>query len=417
MEVTASKRAPLHQLNPWDADSSIISRLSTSVLGSDTPFAKKLKDDSVVDVSNASLPKPPAVPFSGTSDPGLVFEYIEGSFDKLPDFDAVILHSCGLADEVSMQPLKDQNVLSAYMGPAAYENKDFAVRYRASFRVDVEGIYTFHLGSNDGSRLWISDELVIDNDGAHYYIEKTSRVSLSPGDYPFTVGFYHKNGKMLEGVRAGAMIDLKYSLDGAGWANAGGFTKVPVAKELLSAPHELLADGLSRVVNKMESRVAKQLKTECDRLRRSTVEKSSRINELEGSLDEARKVAETHERFRGEAEVARQKFEVAMADEIQKRCLLETEVQHAQAALHEREKELESVMARHFLHLALTIKLELWDDGKISSIKISSNELLAEAVAHSVPMDCWSNWIAGYLLRPSSIEPGSGTDIPRLLRN
>ena len=42
---------------------------------------------------------------------------------------------------------------------------DFAVRYTGEFDVARAGSHTFHLTSDDGSRLYIDGQLVIDNDG------------------------------------------------------------------------------------------------------------------------------------------------------------------------------------------------------------------------------------------------------------
>ncbi|MDP2106589.1 MAG: PA14 domain-containing protein, partial [Desulfobulbaceae bacterium] len=43
----------------------------------------------------------------------------------------------------------------------------FAARWTGSIRADVEGDYTFFINSDDGSRLYIDGNLVIDNDGVH----------------------------------------------------------------------------------------------------------------------------------------------------------------------------------------------------------------------------------------------------------
>jgi hypothetical protein len=45
------------------------------------------------------------------------------------------------------------------------------------------GEYEFTLGSDDGSRLWIDDELVIDNWGDHWYTEKSFRKTFTSDGY------------------------------------------------------------------------------------------------------------------------------------------------------------------------------------------------------------------------------------------
>ena len=57
--------------------------------------------------------------------------------------------------------------------------EDFAVRFRGVLAVDTPGRYTFWLLSDDGSRLYINDTLVIDNDGIHGITRSKGRKDLS----------------------------------------------------------------------------------------------------------------------------------------------------------------------------------------------------------------------------------------------
>jgi len=43
----------------------------------------------------------------------------------------------------------------------------FGIEYKGNFRVLHPGRYRFRLDSDDGSKLWIDDSLLIDNDGMH----------------------------------------------------------------------------------------------------------------------------------------------------------------------------------------------------------------------------------------------------------
>ena len=55
----------------------------------------------------------------------------------------------------------------------------FAVRFRGVLAVDTPGRYTFWLLSDDGSKLYIDDTLVIDNDGIHGITRNKGRKDLS----------------------------------------------------------------------------------------------------------------------------------------------------------------------------------------------------------------------------------------------
>jgi cytochrome c2 len=57
-----------------------------------------------------------------------------------------------------------------------------------------EGLYTFHLMSDDGSKLWIKDRLVVDNDGIHAPLAKSGKIKLSAGKTPISVAAFNAGG-------------------------------------------------------------------------------------------------------------------------------------------------------------------------------------------------------------------------------
>lgn len=57
--------------------------------------------------------------------------------------------------------------------------ENFAIRFRGVLAVDTLGRYTFWLLSDDGSKLYIDDTLVIDNDGIHGITRNKGRKDLS----------------------------------------------------------------------------------------------------------------------------------------------------------------------------------------------------------------------------------------------
>ncbi|MBS1713053.1 MAG: family 20 glycosylhydrolase [Armatimonadetes bacterium] len=70
----------------------------------------------------------------------------------------------------------------------------FAVRWSGILRVPETGAYNFYLTSDDGSRLWLDDALVVDNDGPHGAVEKSGRAWLEKGDYRVDVRWYDQGG-------------------------------------------------------------------------------------------------------------------------------------------------------------------------------------------------------------------------------
>ncbi len=71
---------------------------------------------------------------------------------------------------------------------------NFAVLFDGFIRLPDAGQYTFYLGSDDGSKMWIGDALVVDNDGLHGYIEKRLRLNLPSGDLPVKVMMFEQGG-------------------------------------------------------------------------------------------------------------------------------------------------------------------------------------------------------------------------------
>ncbi len=64
----------------------------------------------------------------------------------------------------------------------------------ANLHVPEDGAYTFRLISDDGSRLTIDDQLVVDNDGLHAEQGKDGTVNLTAGAHPLFVEFFENGG-------------------------------------------------------------------------------------------------------------------------------------------------------------------------------------------------------------------------------
>lgn len=66
----------------------------------------------------------------------------------------------------------------------------FAAQALANLTVPGAGEYTFRLISDDGSRLSIDDQVVIDHDGLHSAVEKDGTVTLSAGSHPLRIDYF-----------------------------------------------------------------------------------------------------------------------------------------------------------------------------------------------------------------------------------
>jgi len=86
-----------------------------------------------------------------------------------------------------------KNVVSVGLDELATQ-ENYALLFDGFIRIPSDGEYTFYLGSDDGSRLWLDGNLAIDNDGLHAYGEKRLRVRLPKGDYPFKLVMFQGGG-------------------------------------------------------------------------------------------------------------------------------------------------------------------------------------------------------------------------------
>ncbi|KAI9094930.1 PA14 domain-containing protein [Phlyctochytrium arcticum] len=168
---------------------------------------------------------------------GVAYEYFKGDFSSLPDFNTLQPASCGVIKNISIDTTTESTIFDPSLQKArATGVGNFAVRFTAHVKIPHAGTWTFYLASNDGSALFVSGKKVINNDGTHYGLEKEGTLKISEaGYYPITVGFFHKNGKLLEGVRTGAYLGLSYYCPGTGWLPypADRVAKTPVPETSL----------------------------------------------------------------------------------------------------------------------------------------------------------------------------------------
>ncbi len=112
---------------------------------------------------------------------GLNFEYYEGVWKVLPDFDALVPKKTGLISVFDLWPrLRSDN---------------FAMRFRGKLRVTAAGSYTFYTASNAGSKLWVDAAPVVVNDGLQSSAnEKSGTAFLQAGDHDLTVTYFEVLG-------------------------------------------------------------------------------------------------------------------------------------------------------------------------------------------------------------------------------
>jgi hypothetical protein len=83
----------------------------------------------------------------------------------------------------------------------------FAIDYTGRFWIDHPGTYRFLLTSDDGAKLYLDDELIVDNDGVHPPEDRTGSAGLSGGIHRIRVSYF-------QGPRYQVALVLKVAAEG-----------------------------------------------------------------------------------------------------------------------------------------------------------------------------------------------------------
>jgi hypothetical protein len=115
---------------------------------------------------------------------GLRYRLYNGSWTRMPDVSKLT--------PVFESVATDLNVESRQL-----DADNWAMVLDGNFDVDSPGEYTFYLNSDDGSKLYVDDQLVIDNDGDHSLLELSGATTLSAGKHKLRIDFFEAGGEAI----------------------------------------------------------------------------------------------------------------------------------------------------------------------------------------------------------------------------
>lgn len=137
------------------------------------------------------------------SEPGLVAYKYEGNWSTLPNFS-------------TLSPV--QQTVVPEVGTHGLGTNDYGLVLKGMLKISAAGAYTFHLRSDDGSRLWLNGTPIIENDGVHTARSVASQaIDLSAGNHELRVEYFQASSSQL--------LTLHYQLNGG--------AIVPVSSEML----------------------------------------------------------------------------------------------------------------------------------------------------------------------------------------
>jgi len=130
------------------------------------------------------------------TEPGLAYTYYEGNFLTVPDFTQLTPTRNGIAMEFDPEVIAGERL------------DHYAVQYQGYIDIPATGIFTFYVHSDDGSKLYIGGEMVVDNDGSHSARTRKGMIALEKGRHPIQIDYFEDFlGETLEVSYEGPGID------------------------------------------------------------------------------------------------------------------------------------------------------------------------------------------------------------------
>lgn len=141
-----------------------------------------LNGKAVTETSSASFEKVIPSPAVSVSLPsaGINYSVYDGEWSALPDFSNLHATTSGVVKTID---------ISSKQGSDQY-----GFVFDGLIKIPADGIYTFYISSDDGSKLFLDDQLAIDNDGLHGMVEKNTELPLAKGYHVIKILFFERSG-------------------------------------------------------------------------------------------------------------------------------------------------------------------------------------------------------------------------------
>ena len=124
---------------------------------------------------------------TGTT-PGVQADFYElESLSELPDFSLLETYGGAVHDRIDF-PSTGGNFAETGFAD------DFGVVWTGWLEIPIGGIWTLGTESDDGSRLYIGDQVVVDNDGLHGMQSRSGSIGLDAGRHAIRIEFFERGG-------------------------------------------------------------------------------------------------------------------------------------------------------------------------------------------------------------------------------
>lgn len=116
---------------------------------------------------------------------GVAYSYYEGKFKH--------------TDQIAGGTKKKEGTMKNISITDADAEDHFAYEFRSWIKIPERGVYRFYTFSDDGSRLFVDDQVVVDNDGSHNSRRQDGKVALEAGYHELSILYFEDYmGQVLE---------------------------------------------------------------------------------------------------------------------------------------------------------------------------------------------------------------------------
>jgi predicted alpha/beta superfamily hydrolase len=123
--------------------------------------------------------------------PGLKYSYYEGVWDSLPDFSKLGPKKTGITDSLNIN--------------MALKKDSFGFQFEGYIQITEKALYNLWIVSDDGSKLYFNNQLLLNNDGLHGADRPAVKMlPLNPGYYPIRIDYFERTGD--QSVTIGSVV-------------------------------------------------------------------------------------------------------------------------------------------------------------------------------------------------------------------
>ena len=97
-------------------------------------------------------------------------------------------------ESIQTSPVKKEGIANAISEKVKQRDEKYALQFNGYIKIDKDGVYHFSTISDDGSKLFIDNEEVVNNGGEHGALEAFGDAALKKGFHKITITYFDGGG-------------------------------------------------------------------------------------------------------------------------------------------------------------------------------------------------------------------------------